>query len=131
MKEYQASGGGGGTASKEKKKETKRKESTPKSSPTKSGTFKSKEYISDADTSSSSENDDKGGKEKKSSNKPQPAKKPVCILRVWLADQMARINMERGTEKQRLPIFGCQIYVQGDSFARIFVTVQLNSSINH
>lgn len=76
MKEYQASGGGGGSASKEKKKETKKKESTPKSSPTKSGTFKSKEYISDADSSSSSENDDKGGKERKSSNKPQPAKKP-------------------------------------------------------
>jgi hypothetical protein len=45
--------------------------------------------------------------------------------------RMARINMERGTEKQRLPIFGCEIYVQGNSFASIFLTVKLNSSINH
>jgi len=44
---------------------------------------------------------------------------------------MARINMERGTEEQRLPIFGCYIYVEGDSSARIFLRVQLNSSINH
>ncbi|XP_023722223.1 FACT complex subunit Ssrp1 [Cryptotermes secundus] len=77
VKEYEASGGGGGSDSKEKKKDTKRKETTPKSSPTKSGNFKSKEYISDVDTSSSNEKDDnEDKKEKKVSKKPPAAKKP-------------------------------------------------------
>ncbi|XP_021934094.1 FACT complex subunit Ssrp1 isoform X2 [Zootermopsis nevadensis] len=75
MKEYEASGGGG-SESKDKKKETKKKESTPKSVPPKSGSFKSKEYISDVESSSSSEKaDDEGGKGKKPSRKPPPAKK--------------------------------------------------------
>lgn len=81
VKEYEASGGGGGSDSKEKKKDAKRKESTPKSSPVKSGNFKSKEYISDVDTSSSSEKDDgEDKKEKKVSKKPPAAKKPVSLL---------------------------------------------------
>jgi structure-specific recognition protein 1 len=80
MKEYEASGRGGGSDSKDKKKDAKRKESTPKSSPTKSGHFKSKEYISDVDSSSSSEKDDENRKEKKVSKKPPAAKKPVSML---------------------------------------------------
>lgn len=89
VKEYEASGGGGGSDSKEKKKDVKRKEPTPKSSPTKSGNFKSKEYISDADTSSSSEkDDDKDKKEKKVSKKPPAAKKP----------KLEEVKKERDTE---------------------------------
>jgi structure-specific recognition protein 1 len=80
VKEYVASGGGRGVDSKEKKKDTKKKESTPKSSPAKSGNFKSKEYISDVDSSSSSEKDDEDKKEKKVSKKPPAAKKPVSLL---------------------------------------------------
>ncbi|PSN31544.1 FACT complex subunit Ssrp1 [Blattella germanica] len=79
MKEYEASGGasgGGGDDTKDKKKETKRKESAPKPSPNKSGAFKSKEYISDVDSSSSDEKEDDED-DKKKAKKPPPKKHKI------------------------------------------------------
>ncbi|RWS29668.1 structure-specific recognition protein-like protein [Leptotrombidium deliense] len=72
MAEYKASGGGASTSTSSKPSKSsdskKKSKPPPKSSPVKSGSFKSKEYISESDSSSDEETTKKKAKKDSSSN---------------------------------------------------------------